>query len=90
MKTDLTTRILLAGILLCLGVLVIQGMDAGVAAQSGRYEIEIIKSRRQEIAMVRTDTATGRMWRSENYPKDPRWVLIAEPGEKSPAEPADE
>lgn len=79
MKTDLTTRILLVGILVCLALLVVQGLGVEPDA-AGRYRIGLASSRAGTV-IVRMDSATGRVWRSEGFPNESRWVLIADPGD---------
>lgn len=95
MKTDLATRILLTGILVCLLLLVIQrmgpagggasverpageGAEAQAAIRPGRYEIGYLATR-DGLVLLRTDTATGRMWQSQDLLEEGRWVAIAEP-----------
>jgi hypothetical protein len=81
MNTDLTTRILLAGILVCLALLVLQGMGTRPSdAGAGRYQVDVVNSRRG-VSILRTDTETGQMWRSEDFPGEARWVRLSEPGE---------
>lgn len=79
MNADLITRALLAGILLCLALLVFQG-TGGAGPQPGRFELEILSVRRGSPIVVRTDTATGRSWRLEGFPDAPRWIDMSEPG----------
>jgi hypothetical protein len=90
MPTDLTTRILLTGILLCLLLLVVQRLgpagedpasdraEAKEVAKSGRYLLSQL-STREGLVLLRMDTATGRLWQSEDLLEDGRWVALAEP-----------
>jgi hypothetical protein len=95
MTTDLTTRILLTGILVCLLLLLVQrlgpagegalgarpageGAEAQAATRPGRFEITHLATR-DGLVLLRTDTATGRLWQSEDLLEDGRWVAITEP-----------
>ena len=78
MDTDLATKVLLAGILLCLLLLVVQGFGSTDGAQAGRYQMERLATPDGPM-MLRTDTATGQFWRTEGFSDDPRWVRVEEP-----------
>jgi hypothetical protein len=85
MATDLTTRILVTGILLCVLLLLVQrlrpageGAAAEEGPEKGRYQI-IQLATQEEPVLLRTDTVTGRMWRSEDLLEGARWVALAEP-----------
>ena len=76
---DLITRILLAGVLACLALLVVQGTRTGDAGSApGRYELRVFSSRQVDTA-VRTDTRTGQLWRLDDLRADTRWVEITGP-----------
>ncbi len=90
MNTDLTTRILLAGILLCLAVLVVRGGgdgrgDAGEVA--GRYQLDLKPGKKGESVIIRTDTATGQVWHSVGFPEQAHWIDFPKPGEENPPAP---
>ena len=82
MQSDLTTRVLLGSILLCLLVLLGQSMgllpsaaSAVVVPETGRYTIEIATHRRGELLLMRTDTVLGLVWRKA-LTSDGPWVLV--------------
>jgi hypothetical protein len=87
MNTDLTTRILLAGILLCLAVLVVGGgTDRG--SDTGRFQVDLKPGKKGETVIIRTDTTTGQVWHSVGFPSETQWVAFPELGEGNPPEAA--
>jgi hypothetical protein len=102
MPTDTTTRLLLAGILACLIVLIVQGLGSEAqpggplqAGGAGRYDV--FSTRAGAPVLIRTDTATGRVWKLELRGGRDRWVELIEPddepagaraGAPAPAQPA--
>jgi len=88
MKTDVTTRILLTAILLCLVLLIVQQRrEAGEAAVAGRYMVLSTRAGGRP-AIVRGDTLTGEMWRAADIFKDAHWVPIGASLVPDGAEPA--
>lgn len=87
MSTDLTTRLLLLGILLCLIALVAQGFgDGPLQPTFGRYQVT--GTRAGSPILIRTDTETGKVWKLELRGGDDTWTLFAEgegSGEGAPA-----
>src|SRR5262245_44279305 len=92
MQADSTTRLLLAGILACLIVLIVQGLGSGASLHGapleeggvGRYRV--FSTRAGNPLLIRTDTASGRVWRLELRGGRDRWIELIEPDEK-PSEP---
>jgi hypothetical protein len=85
MAADLTTRILVTGILLCVLLLVLQrlrpagdGAEAEAPSQKSRYQLIQLQTETGPV-MLRSDTATGRLWYSEKLLEDGRWVALPEP-----------
>ena len=80
MQPDAATRILLASILLCLLILVVQGVTGGRGSAAGRYSVTGMRA--GGPILVRADSATGRVWRLDLRGADDRWVELrdAEPG----------
>jgi hypothetical protein len=79
MQPDAATRILLASILICLLILIVQGWNGG-RDPIGRYSVTGIRA--GGPILVRADSATGRAWKLELRGADERWVEFrdAEPG----------
>ena len=80
MQNDLTTRMLLTGILLCLGLLVVRGTVAATSgAAPGRYRVLSMRSGMKSI-LVRMDTVTGNLWRADDV-LDPgaHWFVYPDP-----------
>jgi hypothetical protein len=86
MQTDTTTRLLLAGILVCLIVLIVQGYGSGAGTVPGRYLM--MATRAGTPILIRMDTATGRVWKQELRGGRGRWVEFQEPGEEEAPETA--
>ncbi len=81
MKTDLTTRVLLTAILLCLVLLMVQQRRAAEpveGAVAGRYVVLPVKSGQRPV-LLRADTVTGEMWRADGLPRDAHWVPLGPP-----------
>ncbi len=84
MQNDLTTRLLLTGILLCLGLLVVRGYVAASGsptsgAAPGRYLALSLRSGMKWI-LVRADTVTGDLWRADDLPdSDAHWFVYPDP-----------
>jgi hypothetical protein len=81
MKTDLTTRVLLTAILLCLVLLMVQqrrGAEPLEGAVAGRYVVFPVKSGQKPV-LLRADTVTGEMWRADGIPRDTHWVPYGPP-----------
>ena len=85
MQTDTATRLLLAGILVCLIVLIVQGYGSG-AGTPGRYLM--MATRAGTPILIRMDTATGRVWKQELRGGRGRWVEFQEPAEEEASETA--
>ena len=89
MQTDLTTRLLLTGILLCLGILVAQGGHHGSDSAAGRYRAMSERSGMRSI-LLRGDTVTGDLWRAEDVlDADAHWFVYPDPLTE-PLTPSDE
>lgn len=82
MQSDPVARVLLAAILACLAVLVARDL-AGDAPRGGRYSV--VGVRAGAPLLIRTDTATGRVWKLSLRDSD-AWVAFREPDETA-AEP---
>ena len=80
MQTDLTTRLLLTGILLCLGILVAQSGPTGSDSAPGRYQAMSERSGMKSV-LLRGDTVTGDLWRAKAS-SDP--LMRPQPGTTSP------
>ena len=81
MKTDLTTRVLLTAILLCLVLLMVQLRGATEPAEgtvAGRYVVLPVKAGQRPV-LLRADTVTGEMWRAGGLPRDAHWVPYGPP-----------
>jgi len=65
------------------------GTPSPGALAKGRYELQAFTQRRAGTTLVRTDSATGRVWRTPAK-NDGIWVLISEPAEASAAAAAPE
>lgn len=83
MNTDSTTRLLLIGILVCLIALVAQGFG-DASSTAGRYTLTGMRA--GAPVLIRTDTATGEVWKLELRGGGGTWELFREP---SPREDAD-
>jgi HEAT repeat protein len=100
MQPDSATRILLALILLCLVILIVQGFSgAGDPLERGWARYSVIGMRAGSPLLIRTDGATGQVWKLELRGGD-RWVAFQEPDDAQshptrresstePAEPGD-
>ncbi len=84
MQTDSTTRLLLTGILLCLGLLVIQGYVAASGnhtsgAAPGRYLALSLRAGFRSV-LLRADTVTGEVWRADDLlDSDAHWFVYSDP-----------
>lgn len=84
MQTDLTTRLLLTGILLCLGLLVVQAYVGatghhGAGATPGRYLALTLRSG-MKWTLVRADTVTGDLWRADDVlTSEAHWFVYPDP-----------
>ncbi len=84
MQNDLTTRLLLTGILLCSGLLVVQGYLAASGAHTsgaapGRYLALSLRAGFRSI-LVRADTVTGDLWRADDLlDSDAHWFVYSDP-----------
>ncbi len=84
MQNDLTTRLLLTGILLCLGLLVVRGTIAASGrptsgAAPGRYLALSMRSGMKSI-LIRMDTVTGDLWRADDVlDPDAHWFVYPDP-----------
>jgi hypothetical protein len=98
MQADAITRLLLAGILACLVVLVFQGLGREAPAHGGPLEeggvgrYDVTSTRAGTPVLIRTDTVSGRVWKLELRGGRDRWIELIEPdakpsGEHSAAEP---
>lgn len=83
MQSDAMTRILLASILLCLLILIVQGLTGERGSAAGRYSVTGMRA--GGPILVRADSVTGRTWKLELGHADARWVEFgdAEPGAAS-------
>ena len=86
MATDLTTRILVTGILLCVLLLVVQrlgpaghGPEPEEVSEKGRYQLVQLRTKEGSSVLLRSDTATGRLWYNEDLLEDGRWIALSEP-----------
>lgn len=78
MNVDTTTRLLLAGILLCLTVLIVQGLGScGGGTEIGRYQVSSMNA--GTPLLIRTDTVTGQVWKSEIRGGRGSWVAFDNP-----------
>lgn len=89
MPSDSVTRVLLATILLCLVILVVQGFgdDGGLDTGWGRYQVTGMRA--GAPVLIRTDTVTGEVWKLELRGGGDRWVAFHEPetGDREGGEP---
>jgi hypothetical protein len=89
MPTDAITRLLLAGILACLIVLVVQGfggeppLRGGPLEEGGSGRYDVFSTRAGTPVLIRTDTVTGRVWKLELRGGRDRWVETIEPDAKA-------
>jgi len=72
MQSDAATRILLASILLCLAILVMQGFTGERGTSVGRYSVTGMRA--GGPILVRSDSATGRVWKLDLANAAARWV----------------
>jgi hypothetical protein len=92
MKSDITTRVLLTGILLLLVLLVFQqrrGAEAtageGGAVGVGRFVLLPVRSAGKPV-LLRGDTVTGELWHAEGIFGDAHWAAYGSPSAPEPAE----
>ena len=80
MQSDSVTRVLLAFIAICMLLLLVQGAmvpsDTGEGEDSGRFKV-IIQPLKGGSLLVKTDSATGNVWRKSLVGDGP-WVLVDE------------
>ncbi len=82
MQPDAATRILLALILVCLVILIVQGFPDRGAVAGGRYSVTGMRA--GAPILVRADSATGRVWKLElRGDSADTWVALREPGDAS-------
>jgi hypothetical protein len=79
MNNESITKILLLGILLCLVVLVVQG--SGDSSQSGRFTITGMRA--GAPVLIRVDSVTGEVWKSELRGGGGVWEPFTEAGDSS-------
>jgi hypothetical protein len=60
-----------------------EGVPSPDATEPGRYVFVAVSQPRGAPTLVRTDHATGRVWRKGSTSKGP-WVLVPNPGEEPP------
>jgi hypothetical protein len=77
MQTDATTRLLLAGILVCLIVLVTQGFGSD-STSGGWPRYQVMGMRAGAPVLIRTDTVTGEVSKLELRAGRDRWVKLTD------------
>jgi hypothetical protein len=78
MQPDSVTRALLALILVCLVILIAQGVsDRGFQPGWGRYSVTGMRA--GAPVLIRTDTVTGQVWKLELRGGGDKWVAFTEP-----------
>lgn len=78
MQPDSVTRALLALILICLVILIVQGVsEGGFQPGWGRYSVTGMRA--GAPVLIRTDTVTGQVWKLELRGGGDRWVPFSEP-----------
>ena len=82
MQTDPAVRILLAAILICLAVLIVQGFTGprapGGGDAIGRYSVTGLRA--GGPMLVRTDSVTGKVWKLDLRAEPGTRVEFREPG----------
>lgn len=84
MQADSATRILLALILLCLVILIVQGFGSGGREFEpgwGRYSVTGMRA--GAPVLIRTDSVTGQVWKLELRGGRNTWVAFQEPPESA-------
>jgi hypothetical protein len=77
MQPDSVTRVLLALILVCLVILIVQGVsDGGFPPGWGRYSVTGMRA--GAPVLIRTDTVTGQVWKLELRGGGDTWVPFTE------------
>src|SRR5215510_4239407 len=85
MQPDAATRILLALILLSLVILIVQGStDRARSEAAGRYTVTGMRA--GSPILVRTDTATGRVWKLDLRGAADSWQEFREPEARDASE----
>jgi hypothetical protein len=78
MQPDSVTRVLLALILVCLVILIVQGVsDTGIQSGWGRFSVTGMRA--GAPVLIRTDTVTGQVWRLELRGGGDTWIPLIEP-----------
>lgn len=79
MQSDSATKLLLALILVCLVILIVQGLGGseGLGAGWGRYQVTGMRA--GAPVLIRTDTVTGQVWKLELRGGRDTWVAFHEP-----------
>jgi hypothetical protein len=78
MQPDSITRALLALILVCLVILIVQGAsDGGIQPGWGRYSVTGMRA--GAPVLIRTDTVSGQVWKLELRGGGNKWVPFTEP-----------
>jgi len=87
-QPDPAVRILLAAILVCLAILIVQGFSGpraqGSGEGTGRYSVTGIRA--GGPMLVRTDSVTGKMWKLDLRSEPGTWVEFREDGAAAPAQ----
>lgn len=84
MQSDSVTRVLLGFIAICMLLLLVQGAGVmggteaseGTSSAAGRFKV-IVQGLKGGSLLVKTDTATGKVWR-KSLAGDGPWVLVDE------------
>jgi hypothetical protein len=95
MQPDPAVRILLASILICLAILIVQGFAGPRARGSeaiGRYSVMGLRA--GGPMLVRTDSVTGRVWKLDLRGETGEWVPFREApaasAQRAPVDQADQ
>lgn len=85
MQADPVVRILLATILVCLAILIVEGIadPRGAQRENGRYSVTGLRA--GGPMLVRVDSATGRVWKLDLRSETSAWVEFREDGAASAA-----
>jgi hypothetical protein len=81
MQPDSVARVLLTLILVCLVIVIVQGMsDRESQPGSGRYSVTGMRA--GAPVLIRTDTLTGQVWKLELRGGGDKWVPFTEPDDE--------
>jgi hypothetical protein len=85
MQPDPVIRILVAAILVCLAILIVEEIvdPHGVQHENGRYSVTGLRA--GGPMLVRVDSATGRVWKLDLRSETGAWVEFREGGAASAA-----